>query len=176
MATTTVIKCLTTLFGLPACIHSDRRATFTSEELRTFPIGKGVATSRTTSFNPQGNGQVERYSGIIWKAILTCLNSKNLSVKHWQDVLPDALHSVRSLLCAATNDTPHEHFFGLPRRSSVGSFIASWLLQPGPVLIKRQVDSSKYDRLLDEVGLLQPNPYYALVRYSCRWQRNDSSY
>jgi transposase InsO family protein len=98
MTTTTVIKCLTTLFslfGMSAYIHSDRGATFMSEELRTFLIGKGVATSRTTSYNPEGNGQVERYNGIIWKAIVTCLKSKNRPVKYWQDVLADALHSVR---------------------------------------------------------------------------------
>jgi hypothetical protein len=66
-----------------------------SEELRTFLIGKGVARSCTTS--TEGNGQVERYNGIIGKAIVTCLKSKNLAVKCWQDVLADALQSVRSL-------------------------------------------------------------------------------
>ena len=168
MTTITVIKCLTTLFslfGMPAYIHSDRGATFMSEELRTFLIGKGVATSRTTSYNPEGNGPVERYNGIIWKAIVTCLKSKNLPVKYWQDVLADALHSVRSLLCTATNETPHERFFGFSQRSTVGSSIPSWLLQPGPVLIKRQVRSSKQNPLVDEVELLQANPHYAHVRY-----------
>ena len=136
-----------------------------SEELRTFLIGKGVVTSRTTSYNPEGNGQVERYNGIIWKAIVTCLKSKNLPVKYWQDVLADALHSVHSLLCTATNETPHERFFSFSRRSTVGSSIPSWLLQSGPVLIKRQVRSSKHDPLVDEVELLQANPHYAHVRY-----------
>jgi transposase InsO family protein len=75
---------------MPAYIHSDRGATFMSEELRTFRIGKGVATSRTTSYNPEGNGQVQRYNGIIWKEIVTCLKSKHLPVKYWQDVLADA--------------------------------------------------------------------------------------
>ncbi len=111
MSTTTVIKCLSTLFslfGMPAYIHSDRGTTFMSEELRTFLTERGVATSRTTSFN----------------------------------------------------------FFGFPQRSSVGSSIPSWLLQPGPVFIKRQVHSSKYDPLVDEVELLQANLHYAHVHYS----------
>ena len=76
-----------------------------SEELRTFLVGKGVATGRSTSYNPQENGQVEKYNGIIWKAIVTSLKSKNLPVKYWQEVLADSLHSVRSLLCTATNET-----------------------------------------------------------------------
>ena len=49
---------------------------------------------------------------------------------------------------------------------SLESSIPSWLLQPGPVFIKRQVRSSKYDPLVDEVELLQANPHYAHVRYS----------
>jgi hypothetical protein len=116
---------------------------YSLEELRTFVIGKRVPTSHTTCYNPEGNGQVERYNGIIWKAIVTCLKSKN--------VLADALHLVCSLLCTATNETPHERFFGFPRRSTIGSSIPSWLLQPGPVVIKHQVRWRKHDPLVDEV-------------------------
>ena len=68
--------------------------------------------SRTTSYNPAGNGQVERYNGNIWKALTMYLKSKALPTEYWQDALPDVLHSVRSLLCTATNETPHERFFG----------------------------------------------------------------
>ena len=136
-----------------------------SQELRVFLTEKGVATSRTTSYNPAGNGQVERYNGTIWKAITMCLKSKNLPIKYWQNALPDELHSTRSLLCTATNETPHERFLGFSRRSSSGSSVPSWLTTPGPVFIKRQVRTSKTDPLVDEVELLQANPHYAHVRY-----------
>ena len=79
----TVINCLVSLFaifGLPSYVHSDRGAAFMSRELQQFLTGKGVATSRTTSYNPSGNGQVERFNGTIWKAISTALKSKNLPV------------------------------------------------------------------------------------------------
>lgn len=113
-------------------IHSGRGASFMREELRTFIIGKGVAISRT-----EGNGEVERYNGIIWKGIVTSFKSMDLPVKYWQEVLADALHSV--------------------------------LLQPGAVLVKRQVRSSKHDPLVDKVELPQANPHYAQVRYpNCR--------
>lgn len=111
VSTNTVIKCLTSLFslvGMPAYVHSDRGASFMSRELREFLSSKGVASSRTTSYNPEGNGQAERCNGMIWKAVTMTLISKNLPLKNWQDVLPNVLHSVRSLLCAATNETPHE--------------------------------------------------------------------
>ena len=168
ISTSTVIKCLTTLFslfGMPAFVHSDRGASFMSQELQAFLREKGVATSRTTSYNPAGNGQVERYNGIVWKAVEMSLKSKNLHTKYWQVVLPDVLHSIRSLLCTATNETPHERFFRFPRRSSSGASIPTWMAEPGAVLLKRHVRPTKADPLVDEVELLQANPHYAFARY-----------
>ena len=168
VSTTTVMKCLVTLFslfGMPAYVHSDRGAAFMSHELRAFFAEKGIATSRTTSYNPEGNGQVEKYNGVVWKATIKSLRSKNLPTKHWQVVLPDVLHSIRSLLCTATNETPYERFFSFPRRSSTGSSIPTWLATPGTVFLKRHVRASKTDPLVDEVELLQANPQYAYIRY-----------
>ena len=128
---------------MPAYVHSDRGASFMSREVRQFLTSRGVATSRTTSYNPEGNGQGERYNGVTWKAITMTLKSKNLPLRNWQDALPDALQSIRSLLCTTTNETPHERFFGLPRRSSSGASIPTWLATPGPVYIKRHVRASK---------------------------------
>ena len=110
MTAGTVIKCLTllfTVFGMPAYIHSDRGPSLVSQELHAFLAGKGVAVSHTTAYNPAGNGQVEKYNGTVWKAITMACKTKNLHIKHWQEVLPDVLHSMRSLLCTATNGTPH---------------------------------------------------------------------
>ena len=83
-----------------------------SRELREVLTSKGVAMSHTTSYNPAGNGQVEKYNGTIWKAVTACLKSKTLPAEYCQEVLPDVLNSVRSLLCTATNETPHERFLG----------------------------------------------------------------
>lgn len=107
-----------------------------STELREFLMSKGIACSRTTSYNPQGNGQAERFNGTIWKAISMALKSRELPTKLWQVVLPDTLHSIRSLLSAATNATPHERMFNFTRRSSSGQSIPSWLCEPGTVLLK----------------------------------------
>ena len=134
-----------------------------SRELREFLTSKGVVMSRTTSYNPAGNGQVEKYNGTIWKVVTTYLKSKALPAEYWQEVLPDVLHSVRSLLCTATNETPHERFLGFPSRSLTGSSIPTWLTVPGPVYVKRNVRNSKMDPL--QVDLLQANPHYAHVRY-----------
>ena len=137
-----------------------------SAELRQFLLSKGISTSRTTPYNPACNGHVEKYNGTVWKAITMALNTRGLPVTHWQDVLPDALHSLRSLLCTATNCTPHERFFKFERRSSTGGSVPTWLSTPGPVLLKRHVRASKSDPLVDEVQLLQANPQYAHVRHT----------
>ena len=167
VSASTVIRCLTNLFsifGLPSFIHSDRGTSFMSEELRKYLHEKGVATSRTTPYNPQSNGQVERVNGIIWKSILLALKSRKLTVENWEVVLPDALHSIRSLLCTATNCTPHERMFHHNRKSTTGLSLPSWLVDANKVLLRKQNRSSKYDPLVEEVDLLECNPTYARVR------------
>ncbi|XP_071173903.1 uncharacterized protein [Mytilus edulis] len=167
MTSATVIQCLRqlfALFGMPAYIHSDRGQSFMSAELKTFLQSHGVATSRTTPYSPQSNGQCERYNGIIWKAVTLALESLGLKETQWESVLPDALHSVRSLLCTSINCTPHERFFNFTRRSSSGQSIPSWLANPGPILMKKHVRATKYDPLVEEVDLLEANPTYAHVR------------
>ena len=148
-----VIQCLCqlfSLFGMPAYIHSDRGSSFMSQELHQFLVSKGIATSRTTPYNPACNGQVEKYNGTVWKAITMALKTRGLPITHWQDVLPDALHSLRSLLCTATNATPHERFFKFERRSSTGGSVPTWLSTPGLVLLKQHVSTNKSDPLVDE--------------------------
>ena len=93
------------------------------------------------------------------------LKGQNLSVSHWETVLPQALHSIRSLLCTSTNETPHERLFTFGRRSGTGTSLPTWLTTPGIVLMKKSVRQSKYDPLVEEVMLLDSNPQYALIRH-----------
>ena len=160
----TVIKCLSTLFsvfGMPTFIHTDRGLGFMSSELKNFLLQKGIATSRTTSYNPAGNGLIET----LWKTIILALKTKDLPTSFWQEVLLNALHSIRSLICTATNATPHECMFSYQRKSTSGVFIPSWLTTPGPVLFKQHIRDSKFDPLVDEVNLLEANPQYAHVQF-----------
>lgn len=137
MNTSTVIRCLEQIFslcGMPQYVHSDQGTSFMSKDLKDYLSQKGVATSRTTPYHPTGNSQVERFNGIVWKSIKLALKSHSLPDSHWDLVLPDVLHSLRSLLCTSTNTTPHERFFAFQRRSTHGNSLPSWLMSPGPVL------------------------------------------
>ena len=72
MTTPTVISCLCqffVLFGMPAYIHSDRGSSFMSRELREFLTSKGIASCRTTNFNPAWPcGVVVR--GHLWSCVV----------------------------------------------------------------------------------------------------------
>ena len=77
----TVIKCLSRLFSIfdmPTFIPTDRGSGFMSSELKNFLLQKGISTSRTTSYNPAGNGQVEGLNGTLWKTIILALKTKDL--------------------------------------------------------------------------------------------------
>nr|XP_039247902.1 uncharacterized protein LOC120325803 [Styela clava] len=92
--------------------------------------------------------------------------SKGSPIECWQDVLLDVLHSIRSLLCTATNATPHERLFNFARRSTTGYAVPTWLTNSKIVLLKRQIRRNKSDPYVDEVELLDANRHYAHIRYS----------
>ena len=126
VSTQTVIHCLCQLFSIfemEAFVHSDRGSSFMSAELPRFLWNKGIAASLTTAYNPACNGQVEKYNDTVWKAITMALKNCGLSMECWQDALPDALHSLRSLLCTATNCSPHGRLFNYERQSSTGGSV-----------------------------------------------------
>ena len=167
METRTVIRCLNelfTTFGLPSNIHSDRGKCFIFQEFISYLNKREVSTSYTSVYNPQGNGQCKRYKAIIWKAVKLSLKTRNLPIEQWQVVLPDTLHSIRSLLCTATNTTPYERLFNFSRGSCLGLCTPTLLSLPGNVLLKIYVRTSKHEPLVDEVELIHASPNYARVR------------
>ena len=168
MTASSVIRCFTdifSVFGMPDYVHSDRGSNFLSMEVKSYLTRLGIASSKTTRYNPQGNGQTERYNGIIWNTILLLLKSKNLPVTKWDSVLTEALHSIRSLLCTATNCTPHERLFSYTRKTASGSCLPEWLTTFGStVLLRRHERGSKYEPVVERVELMNCNPQYAQIR------------
>ena len=149
---------------MPDYIHSDRGTSFLSEELTCYLRSRRICTSRTSRYNPQGDGLCERYNGIIWQSIRLRLKTLNLPITEWEVCLPDALHAIRSLLCTSTNTTPHERFLSYPRKSGCGTSIPTWLSAPGNGHMKRHVKANKYEDGVEEVELLDANPNYAHVK------------
>ena len=94
------------------------------------------------------------------------LKGRHLAQTQWEEILPEALHSVRTLLCTSINTTPHERLFQFPRRSTLGRSLPSWLVLPGPVLLKKFVRNKQDDPFCEEVELIEANPNSALLRFS----------
>ena len=88
------------------------------------------------------------------------LKARGLPIACLQDVLPDALHSLCSLLCTATNCSPHERLLKYARRSRLWD-----LCLPGSLHLD-QCCSSVMSILVDKVELLQANPQYTHIRYA----------
>ena len=168
MESQTVISCLMqifNLFGACAYIHSDRGKSFLSKEFVSYMNNLRIPTSKTSVYNPTSNGQCEKYNDIIWSGVKLALKERNLPILKWEVVLPQVLHSIRSLLCTATNTTCHERFLNFSRCSVLGISVPSWLNSPGTILIRRHVRQSKYDPLVEEADLIHATPQYAHIRY-----------
>jgi len=175
MTTSTVINCLNTIFslcGMPEYIHSDRGMCFMSSEFTQYLTSRGIASSHSTPYHPIGNGQVERYNGIIWKSVRLALETSKMPISHWEKVLPNVLSSVRCLLSTSTNTTPHERFFAFRRNSNATNSLPSWLT-PGPVYMRKFV-RGKHDDLVEKVELTHLNPTYASIRHDDGREANVS--
>nr|XP_039262013.1 uncharacterized protein LOC120338143 [Styela clava] len=95
------------------------------------------------------------------------LQEKGVSHSRTTPYNPSANGQVeRSLLCTATNATPHERLFNFARRSTTGYAVPTWLTNSKIVLLKRQIRRNKSDPYVDEVELLDANRHYAHIRYS----------
>ena len=77
--------------------------------------------------------------------------------------MPEVLHSLRSLLCTAMNEVPHDRFLKFPSRSMLGTNIPIWMTEPGPVYVRKHV-RDKYDPVVEEMDLLHANHNYVVVR------------
>ena len=130
MFTSTVIRCLDQLFalcGMPSFVHSNRGLSFMPRELKSHLTKHGVSTSRSTPYHSTGNSQVERCNRTIWKSIQLALKGRRLPVTHWETVLNDALHSTRSLPCAANRMSVSLNL--LVARQMERRFLCGWLHQ-----------------------------------------------
>ncbi|GFW99853.1 putative retrovirus-related pol polyprotein from transposon opus [Trichonephila clavipes] len=87
-----------------------------------------------------------------------------MKTEQWEGVIQTTLHSIRSLLCTATNATHPDRMFSHPRRSHNGCSIPTWLTKPGPVLMKIRCVLTNMEPIVQEVELIEANPDYAHVK------------
>lgn len=164
-STITVIKCLQSLFqlfGPPKSIHSDRGPEFFSKEMGHFLSSWSVHQSRTTPYNPSGNGQCERFNGIIWRTVLCILAQNQANLGCWPDYLGEALHCVRSLHCSSTGLTPHNRLLAFVRRTPP---IYQPAIPAGDYVWLRRFVRHKNDPTGELVQIVAAYPNYAVISH-----------
>ena len=124
---------------------------------RAYQQAVSLNTSQTPSAGYQAATAIP-----LEKSTLTKQSSekfKDKSEERWEDVLPESLHAIRSLVCLATNETPHDRMFKFNRRSMTGVSMHAWLLKEGPVYLRKFI-RNKSDPFCERVYLLDANPSY----------------
>ena len=97
------------LFGVPSYISMDRGANFQSQLFQNMALLLGIKTFKTTSYNPKGNGAIERFHRGLKVALRTHLKDKS-----WLQALPLVMLGLRNSLKTDLGVSSAEMVFGEP--------------------------------------------------------------
>ena len=74
---------------------------------------------------------------------------------------------MQTLLCTATNETPHNRFLRFPCQSSYGSTLPDYLLKQGSPILHKRHSVLKGDPVIEKVTLQETiSPYFARIQYN----------
>ena len=106
--------------------------------------------------------------GVVWKSVELALKDKKMDWwARWEEVLPDALHSIRTLMNTSTRETPYSRFLGFPRKSAAGSALPKWLLEAegDEIWVRNFTRRSKLEPRVKKAKLIEVFPSHAFVEY-----------
>ena len=101
-------------FGLPETIHSDQGAQFEGELMHELCRIWGVNKTRTTPYNPKGNGMVERNNLVLGDSLRTTLIGQ--CQDQWDAVLPHLMRALRATPHTKTKETANFMMLGRETR------------------------------------------------------------
>jgi transposase InsO family protein len=105
----TVVDEFFSRFGCPLEIHTDQGKNFMSNLFSCLCTLLQISKTRTTSYHPQSNGQVERMNRSILQ-MLRCLRDKN--IRNWDVYLPQLCGALRSTRNRSTGYTANKLMLG----------------------------------------------------------------
>ena len=95
------------LFGLPKVIFPDQALEFKSVLGRVCKM-LGIKKIETTGYQPQANGQVERFHRFMNESLSVLAKKSNA----WDEMLPSVLFAYRTTMQRSTGFSPYELMFG----------------------------------------------------------------
>jgi Integrase zinc binding domain/Integrase core domain len=98
--------------GVPTILSSDQGTEFVNEMITALTDVYKISHIKTTTYHPQGNGQVERTNQTL-KNILAKITPAS---GDWSHYLPSALSVIRNTRQASTKFSPSELLYGYPMR------------------------------------------------------------
>ena len=96
-------------FGLPLEIHTDQGSNFVGNLFTTLCLLLQVTKTRTTSYRPCSNGQIERMNRQLLQMI-RCLRERN--IKDWDVYLPQIAGAMRATVSRSTGFTANKLMLG----------------------------------------------------------------
>ena len=96
-------------YGFPTRIHHDRGGEWNSALWKELHRLSGIKASNTTPYNPQGDGQVERYNRTLLNMLKTLSDKEK---KNWRKHLPKLAFAVNSTVSKATGFSPFFLLYG----------------------------------------------------------------
>ena len=134
MTTQTVINCLMTLFfmfGLLGFVHGKHSFCFSAKVFKDFFIFVKSQQAEEHLYIQQVIRKTNAGTKQFGEQSNLCCIAEDFYMN-----LQGALYSTGSFLYPSKKLTPHDRIFQFHRRSMLGKFIPTWLLNPGPVFFK----------------------------------------
>ena len=101
------------LFGAPHSVHTDQGTQFTSALFKEVCRLLSISKSQTTSYHPEGNGQVERVNRTIVQLLRVHVRGNE---RDWDKALPLVMMTYRTALHRSTGFTPVKMVLGTELR------------------------------------------------------------
>ena len=105
----TIVDEFFTRMGTPLEIHSDKGSNFVSNLFSTLCVLLQITKTRTTSYRPCSNGQIERMNRQVLQMI-RCLRDKN--IRDWDSYLPHIAGAIRATVSRSPGFTPNKLMLG----------------------------------------------------------------